>query len=176
MPQKRHCEQIFIMSQRHVKHPFPPIIDKHSRVLILGSVPSVLSIEHNFYYMNPRNRFWELLSKLLDEDFVSVDTNARAELLLKHHIALHDSVEECDIEGSSDNKIKNAIPSDIPSFLATADIKQILCNGTAAYNYLVRFYPEYRSIAMKLPSTSPANASYTLPKLLNEWEIIKNYI
>ena len=161
---------------RHVKHPFAPIIDKHCRVLILGSVPSIKSVENEFYYMHPQNRFWKLMSYLLDEDFVSADIKTRATLLLKHNIALYDSVEECDIEGSSDSKIKNVIPSDIPSFLAAANITHIFCNGTASYNYLTKFYPEYKSITTQLPSTSPANAKYTIPMLADEWKVIMSYI
>ena len=161
---------------RHVKHPFAPIIDKHCRVLILGSVPSVKSVENNFYYMHPQNRFWRLMSYLLNEDFVGADVQTRVTLLLKHNIALYDSVEECDIEGSSDTKIKNVIPADIPSFLAAADIKHIFCNGTASYNYLAKFYPEYQPIATKLPSTSPANAKYSIPTLADEWKDILSSI
>ena len=161
---------------RHVKHPFAPIIDEHCRVLILGSVPSVKSVENNFYYMHPQNRFWKLMSYLLNEDFVSADIQTRTTLLLKHNIALYDSVEECDIEGSSDTKIKNVVPSDIPSFLAAADIKHIFCNGTASYNYLTKFYPEYRQFTTKLPSTSPANAKYSIPTLAEDWKIVLSYI
>ncbi|MDE5601067.1 MAG: DNA-deoxyinosine glycosylase [Clostridia bacterium] len=160
---------------RHVKHPFAPIIDKHCRVLLLGSVPSVKSVENEFYYMHPQNRFWKLMSYLLNEDFVSADIRTRTTLLLKHNIALYDSVEECDIEGSSDTKIKNVIPSDIPSFLEIADIQHIFCNGAASYQYLTKFYPEYQSIATKLPSTSPANAKYTIPMLADEWNVILSY-
>ena len=160
---------------RHVKHPFAPIIDNHCRVLILGSVPSVKSVENEFYYMHPQNRFWKLMSHILNEDFVSADIQTRSALLLKHRIALYDSVEECDIEGSSDSKIKNAVPSDIPSFLEIADIRHIFCNGAASYNYLTRFYPEYKSITTQLPSTSPANAKYSISALAKEWEIILSY-
>ena len=116
------------------------------------------------------------MSYLLNEDFVSADIQTRATLLLKHNIALYDSVEECDIEGSSDTKIKNVVPSDIPSFLAEADIKHIFCNGTASYNYLTKFYPEYRQFTTKLPSTSPANAKYSIPSLAEEWKLVLSYI
>ena len=161
---------------RHVKHPFAPIIDEHCRVLILGSVPSQKSVENEFYYMHPQNRFWKLMAYLLDEDFVNADIQARTALLLKHNIALYDSVEECDIEGSSDSKIKNVVPSNIPSFLAMADVQRIFCNGTASYNYLTKFYPEYESITTKLPSTSPANAKYGVPALAEEWKVILSFI
>lgn len=116
------------------------------------------------------------MSKLLCEDLVQTDIKTRASLLLAHGIALYDSVEECDIEGSSDSKIINARPADIPSFLAQADIKHIFCNGAAAYKYLVKFYPEYTAISTQFPSTSPANASYSLSKLFEEWAVICAYL
>ncbi len=164
------------MQIRHVKHPFGVILNENCRVLILGSVPSVKSVEHNFYYMHPQNRFWKLMGVLLDENFEDADISIRKQLLLKHRIALYDSVEECDIIGSSDTKIKNVVPSDVPSFLAKSQITHIFCNGAASYKYLLKFYPYLSDITTPLPSTSPANAKYGLPMLEREWSEILDYL
>ncbi len=93
------------MKIRHIKHPFGPVIDKNCTVLILGSVPSVKSVEHNFYYMHPQNRFWTVMANVLNENLKGAEISERKATLIKHRVALYDSVEECDIEGSSDSKI-----------------------------------------------------------------------
>ncbi len=157
------------MEIRHIKHPFGAVIDKNCTILILGSVPSVKSVEHNFYYMHPHNRFWQVLSKVFNEDFKNADISLRKSLLLKNRVALYDSVEECDILGSSDSKITNVIPADIPALIKYTDISRIFCNGTASYNNLIKYHPQLESITVKLPSTSPANAAFGLDKLTAEW-------
>lgn len=158
------------MELRHIKHPFGAVINNDCETLILGSVPSVKSVEHNFYYMHPHNRFWKVMSALLNEDLINANIPTRADLLLKHRIALYDSVEECDIEGSSDNKISNVIPADIPSLIAGTRITRIFCNGVASYINLMKFHPELEELTTKLPSTSPANAVYSLEKLTATWK------
>lgn len=162
------------MNERHVKHPFPAVINEKSRILILGSVPSVKSVENNFYYMHPQNRFWKVLGSLFKADLYNFDTETKKTYLLSKNIALYDSVEECDISGSSDNKISNVIPSDIAGLIKQSEIKKIFCNGTASYNLLIKYHPELAAIAKKLPSTSPANAAYNMDKLVSEWKIILN--
>ncbi len=164
------------MIARHVKHPFPAVIDTNSRILILGSVPSVKSVEGNFYYMHPHNRFWKVLSCLFDVDLYNMSVDERKHFLLSHNIALYDSVEECDIMGSSDNHISNVIPANIPLFLATSQISHIFCNGNASYNHLIKAYPQYESIITTLPSTSPANAKWTLDKLVEAWKKVLKYL
>lgn len=160
------------MSIRHCKHVFPPVIDKNSKILILGSVPSVKSIEAEFYYMHPQNRFWKVLSALLHTDLTRMTVKDRAEVLLANGIALYDSIEECDIIGSSDAKISNEIPSDIPSLIVDTDIKKIFCNGSASYKYFTKYHPGLIEITTLLPSTSPANARFSLERLINDWKII----
>lgn len=162
------------MQIRHVKHPFGAVIDKNCKVLILGSVPSVKSVEGNFYYMHPQNRFWKMMSQILGEDLVCQDTSSRAEILLRHHIALYDSVEECDILGSSDSKIANVIPADIPGLIKNTNISHIFCNGAASYDNLMKFHPALLQMTTKLPSTSPANASFSLERLTEAWSVIMN--
>lgn len=160
------------MSIRHIKHPFPAVIDGESRVLILGSVPSVKSVENNFYYMHPKNRFWKVLSCLYGVDLYGASVEERIDFLHKNHIALYDSVEECDIEASKDGAISNVTPADVPSLIAKSKISHIYCNGKASFRYLLSAYPEYANMATLLPSTSPANAQYSLEKLVFEWRTI----
>ncbi len=160
------------MNMRHIKHPFPAVVDSKSRILILGSVPSIKSVENNFYYMHPKNRFWKVLSAIFGVDLYSATVDERISFLLKNKIALYDSVEECDIEASKDSAISNVVPADIPSLVAKSEISHIFCNGKASLYYLLSAYPEYESITTLLPSTSPANAQFSLEKLIEAWKVI----
>ena len=160
------------MNKRHVNHTFPAVIDSECRTLILGSVPSVKSIEQGFYYMHPQNRFWKVLSNLFHIDFLTMSINERKTALLARHIALYDSVEECDIMGSADSKIEGVIPTDIGKLIKESKITRIFCNGKASYKYFAKYNPEYLYFVSTLPSTSPANASYSLDRLIEEWKVI----
>ncbi len=122
--------------------------------------------------MHPQNRFWKVLSELLHTDLISLSPKNRAEELLANGIALYDAIEECDIVGSSDAKISNEIPSNIPSLIADTKIKRIFCNGSASYKYFTKYHPELVEITTLLPSTSPANARFSLEKLISDWKII----
>ena len=161
------------MQNRHVKHPFGAVIDNECKILILGSVPSVKSVENNFYYMHPKNRFWKVMSALLGVDLYSADIDTRKRVLLSHGIALYDSVEECDISGSSDSKISNVIPADIPKLIKNTKISHIFCNGAASYANLLKYHPQLEAITTKLPSTSPANAACSLEKLIEAWRTLR---
>ncbi len=162
------------MQERHIKHPFPPVVDKDSEILILGSVPSVKSVEANFYYGHPQNRFWKVLSAIIGEDFVLQNDADRVEkrkiLLQKHHVALYDSVEECDILGSSDAHVKNVVPANIEELINGTKISKIFCNGNTSFKYFEKYHPNLH--ATLLPSTSPANASWTLERLVEKWKVI----
>ena len=160
------------MNMRHIKHPFPAVVDSKSRILILGSVPSIKSVENNFYYMHPKNRFWKVLSAIFGVDLYSATVDERISFLLENKIALYDSVEECDIEASKDSAISNVVPADIPSLVEKSEISHIFCNGKASLYYLLSAYPEYESITTLLPSTSPANAQFSLEKLIEAWKVI----
>ena len=160
------------MNMRHIKHPFPAVVDSKSRILILGSVPSIKSVENNSYYMHPKNRFWKVLSAIFGVDLYSATVDERISFLLENKIALYDSVEECDIEASKDSAISNVVPADIPSLVAKSEISHIFCNGKASLYYLLSAYPEYESITTLLPSTSPANAQFSLEKLIEAWKVI----
>ena len=111
------------MEYEHITHSFEPVYDENSRILILGTLPSVASRENNFYYGHKQNRFWKLLPETIDE---------KKYMLFKNHIAIWDVIQSCDIKGSSDNSIKNVEPTDIRKILATADIKQVIANGNKA--------------------------------------------
>lgn len=159
-----------------IVHPIAPVFDAGSRILILGSFPSVRSREQGFYYGHPQNRFWPVLSAVLDAPLPESVEEKRA-LLLSGHIALWDVIERCDIDGSADSTIRNARPNDLRLILATADIRRIYLNGGAAARYYGRYMergglPE----SLCLPSTSPANAAWTLRRLIEAWSVIREYI
>ena len=156
----------------HVKHAFEPVYDECSRVLILGTFPSVKSREQNFYYGHPQNRFWKVIAALYGE-IVPQTIAQKKELLLKHQVAVWDVIAECDIYGSSDSSIKNVVPADISRILGRAPIRQIYANGAKAYE----LYNKYSLAATgreitKLPSTSPANAAFGMERLLEAWQVI----
>ncbi len=158
----------------HIKHGFEPVYDKNSKILILGTLPSVKSRENDFYYGHPQNRFWRLVSQLLNEP-LPMSTDEKKAMLLKHGIALWDVAAECDIMGSSDSSIKNVVPTDINIILKTADIKQIYANGRTAEKLYNKYQKNIcgRDIVC-LPSTSPANAAWNMERLLTAWSgIIK---
>lgn len=111
-----------------------------------------------------------MMSAILGEDLVAMDIAARKKALLARHIAMYDSVEECDISGSSDSAICNVVPADIPALIADSGIERILCNGAASYAYLTKYNPKLAPIAVRLPSTSPANAACSLDNLICVWK------
>ena len=153
-------------------HPFEPVWDGHSRVLILGSFPSVRSREEGFYYGHPRNRFWPLLASLLDCPVPETVPEKQA-LLLEHGIALWDVLASCEITGSSDSSIRNAVPNDLMPILCGAHITRIYCNGTAAWRLYGRYLQPVTGMeAICLPSTSPANARWQQDRLLEAWRCI----
>ena len=157
---------------QHVEHPFPPVVDASCRILILGSFPSVKSREDGFFYGHPQNRFWRMLAAVFSEE-VPADIAAKQALLLKHHIALWDVIASCEIKGSSDASVKNAVPVDITRVTATAHIERVICNGNLAGKLYQRYLEPHVGIkAFVLPSTSPANAAFSLDKLVDSWKIV----
>ena len=162
------------MEYEHITHSFEPVYDKNSRILILGTLPSVASRENNFYYGHKQNRFWKLLAHLLDEP-VPEAIDEKKHMLLNNHIAIWDVIQSCDIKGSSDSSIKNVEPTDIRKILDTADIKQVIAIGNKAGQLYKKYQlPLTGMAAVILPSTSPANAAWTFEKLCKRWgEYIK---
>lgn len=158
----------------HIVHPFAPVFDDRSRILILGSLPSVLSRQNAFYYGNPRNRFWAVLAALTGED-VPVSVEGKRTFLLRNRIAVWDVIRECEITGSSDSSIRNAEANDIGSVLACAPIGQLFANGARAYAlYRKLCFPELQRDITLLPSTSPANASFSLSGLIEAWRSVSD--
>lgn len=153
----------------HITHTFEPVYDKHSKILILGTLPSVKSREQNFYYGHPQNRFWKVLATITQSD-VPQTIQEKKVLLLRSHIAVWDVVQECDIIGSSDASIKNVTPTDLKRILAESDIKAIFANGKTAAKLYDKFQKNStgRQI-ITLPSTSPANAACSLEDLIGKW-------
>ena len=151
-----------------VFHPFDPIYNESSRVLILGSFPSVRSRADNFYYGHPQNRFWKLLAKLYGASALQTVDEKKA-FLLQNGIALWDVIASCEIENSSDQSIRQAVVNDLSEIFETADIRAIFLNGKAAYR-LYRKYHENEAVC--LPSTSPANAAWSMEKLEKAWSVI----
>ena len=158
-------------------HPFEPVFDSDSRILILGSFPSVKSRKMLFFYGHPQNRFWKVMAAVCeDEAFARLledgaSVGDKKAFLLKNHVALWDVIARCEITGSSDASIKNAMPNDISRILNVAPIQAIFCNGNKAAELYERFLlPVTGRDAVRLPSTSPANAAWTLPRLVEEWK------
>lgn len=160
----------------NVKHEIPPIYDKNSKILVLGSFPSVKSRESQFFYHHPQNRFWKVLSSVVGVD-TPTSIEEKKKFLLDNNIALWDVIASCDIEGSSDSSIKNVVTNDLDKIIENCNIKQIFCNGGKSYELYRKYCEKDTNLkAIKLPSTSPANARFSLEKLIAEWNIILNYI
>ena len=159
------------MAAQLLTHTFEPIFDAHSRILVLGTFPSVKSRENNFYYGHPQNRFWRLMAALTEEP-LPADIPAKKALLLRHGIALWDVLASCEITGSSDSSIRRPIANDINLILRQAPIERICANGQKAYTlYQKHCQPQTKREAVGLPSTSPANASWSLERLFAAWKM-----
>ena len=155
-----------------IKHPIDPVYDKNSRVLILGSFPSVKSREENFFYGHPQNRFWRVIAAVFGAD-TPESVKDKREFLISHGVALWDVLASCEIEGSSDSSIKNAVANDISPILKAAEIEKIFVNGKTAEKYYNKYIKNVIGReAICLPSTSPANAAWSLDKLTDAWKII----
>ncbi len=154
---------------RHIHQSFEPVFDKHSKLLILGSFPSEQSRINGFYYGNPRNRFWELVSTCFSAK-TPQNIEEKRRLLLDNGLALWDVIESCDIKGSSDASIKNVKPADIMRVLESACIEGVVCNGATAGRLYKRYLHYLTGIeAVTLPSTSPANVAWSLNRLQERW-------
>jgi len=155
-------------------HTLKPIYNKNSKILILGSFPSRISILNNFYYSNKNNRFWNVMERLYN---IKLNSNEdKINFLLNNNIALWDVIYSCDINNSSDSSIKNVVPNDIKSIIEKSNIKYILVTGKTALKYYNKYLLDKIGIdAVYLPSTSSANAKYAVDDLINEYKIIKKY-
>ena len=154
-------------------HEFAPVYDERSRILILGTFPSVKSREQHFYYGHPQNRFWKVLASLTRWPQIPQTIEEKKQMLLQNGIAIGDVIQSCDIAGSSDSSIKNVVPSDIGSILKDSGIKRIYANGNMAKKLYEKYIlPEIGVPIIGLPSTSPANAAYSLERLKESWKQI----
>lgn len=180
------------MEPVHADHGFGPLIAPDSRTLILGSFPSIKSREAAFFYGHPQNRFWKIIAAFCDSDLEAgllagenipapKTIEEKKSLILTHRLALYDTIESCTVTGSSDSSIKDVEPADIVGILKRAPIQKILCNGTLSYTLFQKYetgkiqdFAERTGIPVpevqKLPSTSPANAAWSLPMLYGVWK------
>ncbi len=157
-------------------HPIPPLYDAHSRVLVLGSFPSIQSRRGMFFYHHPQNRFWKVVAAVFDWP-VPETIGEKREMLRKNGVALWDVIASCDIEGSSDASIRNVVPTDLGPIFETASIQQVFCNGAASYRlYQTHQLSRTGLPAVRLPSTSPANAAWKMEKLIEAWRVLKKEV
>ena len=170
---------------QHIEHGFEPVFDQRSRVLVLGSFPSVLSRANAFYYGNPQNRFWRVMAACLgvpvppnegdslasgEPATLDASVAAKRAMLLNGGVALWDVIESCDIKGSSDASIKNVVPARVELITSNTSIEQVICNGGTAGRLYKRYLQERTGLpAVVLPSTSPANAAWRLERLVERW-------
>lgn len=160
----------------YLTHTFEPVFNKESRVLILGSFPSVKSRENNFYYGHSQNRFWKVLARVFEVE-VPQTIEEKKTFLLEHQIAVWDVIESCTIIGSSDSSIKDVVVNDFSQMLENSAIETIYVNGGKAYELYHKYAEKQTGIAaIKLPSTSPANAAWSLERLCEAWRIIRKEI
>lgn len=156
--------------KQHIVHPIPPFFDAESKILILGSFPSVKSREQMFFYGHPQNRFWKVIAAVFD-DSVPVTVQEKKAFLAKHRIAMWDVIGSCDIEGSSDSSIKNVSANDLSQILYNSKVERIFVNGKTAEKYYKKYTEPVTGIeAVCLPSTSPANAMCSLEQLISIWK------
>lgn len=156
-------------------HEFEPVFNSKSKILVLGSFPSVKSREQKFYYGHPQNRFWKMMAFIMSID-TPVTIEEKKSFLLNHQIALWDVIDSCEIVGSSDSSIKDVVPNPINDLIDRTSIKAIFCNGKTSYNLLNKYFSNLDIPIYCMPSTSPANAIYTFDKLVSEWVKIKEYL
>ncbi len=151
-------------------HPVPPLYDENSKTLILGSFPSAKSREARFFYGHPQNRFWKLLARLFNEE-VPQSIEQKKQIILNHNLALWDVIHSCTVTGSSDSSIRDVVPNDISVILQNSKVDRIFVNGTTPFNLYKKYiFPKTGIEAVKLPSTSPANAAFSLDRLVECWQ------
>ncbi len=164
------------MEYKTLSHEFPPQYDRNSRILVLGSFPSVKSREEKFYYGHKQNRFWPLIAMICGEENPD-SVEEKKHLAETHHIALWDVIDSCEIIGSSDASIKNVKVNDLSLVIEASEIQHIYLNGGKAAELYKKYISDRIKIpAVKLPSTSPANAAWNMDRLAEEWKQIREFI
>ena len=156
-----------------IVHPIPPLFDKDSETLILGSFPSVKSREAAFFYGHPQNRFWAVVAEVFSKE-KPLTVEAKKELILSNKLALWDVIAQCEIKGSADSTITDVTANDLSIILENSRVRRIFVNGKTAEKYYNKYtYPETGIKAVCLPSTSPANAAWSIARLVDAWKVIK---
>ena len=156
-----------------IVHPIPPLYCKESETLILGSFPSVKSREAEFFYGHPQNRFWAVVARVFGEE-KPLTVEEKKELIFSNKLALWDVIAQCEIQGSADSTITDVTANDLSVIIENSNVKRIFVNGKTAEKYYKKYtYPKTGIKAICLPSTSPANAAWSIEKLVEEWKIIK---
>ena len=164
---------MFKRKKEKVVHEIAPVYDENSAVLVLGTMPSPLSRETGFYYGNPNNRFWRVLAEVFGEETPETVADKKA-LLLRNRVALWDVCASCEIEGAADASICEVIPNDVGGLIAKLNIRRVFFNGAKAEELFGRFAPPLAGVGFtRLPSTSPANASWDLPRLVEAWRALR---
>ena len=157
------------------KHTLEPFYNNDSKILILGSFPSVKSREIGFYYSHPQNRFWKVLAYIFNEE-IPTSIEEKKELLKRNKIALFDVCATCDIKASSDASIKNVVPNNLEEIFNNSKIKVIAFDGKTAYNLYQKYFKDKYDVELiSLPSTSPANATWDMQRLINEYRVLNKY-
>lgn len=157
---------------QQIIHPFPPFVREDARILILGSFPSVKSREQKFFYGHPQNRFWKVMAGVCGCPVPGTIDEKKA-FLAQDHIALWDTIHSCMITGSSDSSIRDVVPNDLTPILDKADIREIYCNGGTSYRLYEKYLRQQTGReAVKMPSTSPANAAWSVDRLMQAWSVI----
>lgn len=162
------------MSLENIVHPFGPVYNSESKILVLGTIPSPVSRQNNFYYSHPQNRFWQVLSAVFDEP-LPYTIEDKTNLVLKHGIALWDVLASCQIDGAEDASIKKPVANDFSKVLAETQIKTIYTTGDKAFKLYKKLCQKQTGIeAISLPSTSPANQGrYPLNVLIDLYMVLK---
>lgn len=163
------------MEYEHIVHPFGPMYNEESRILVLGSLPSVKSREQAFFYGHPQNRYWPMIAAIFGETAPQTIEEKRA-LAMRHGIAMWDTIYSCDIKGSSDSSIRNVEPTDLMQIIQASKVEHVICNGKTSGNYYHRYQEKITGIpALVLPSTSPANAAWKMDRLIEAWSVIREW-
>ena len=163
-------------AKTRIDHPLPPLYDEHSEVLILGSFPSPKTRESGFFYGHPQNRMWPVLARLFDEP-VPGTVNEKRDFLLRHHIAMWDVLASCEIVGASDASISGEVPTDLLPIFEAAPIKAVFCAGGVSAKMYRKYHEERCGMpCFAMPSTSPANAAWSLDRLTESWAKVLEFI
>lgn len=160
----------------YIQHTIPPVYDQNSRVLILGTMPSPSSRKAGFCYSHPQNRFWKVLPLILEQKPPVRNEEKRA-FLLRNRIAIWDVLHSCEIDGADDASIRNPVPNDLSAIFEAAEIRAVFTTGAkASALYLRHFEPNGAPPCHPLPSTSPANARFSLERLAQEYRAILPFL